>query len=282
MAQFLSLALQSETALWATRGSLVPRLGYWVVRTPSDPSYYYGNLLLLPVAPLADAVPLWQARFAEEFAGHEHQIQHTTFWWDAGVLSQATHDELVNRGFTIETTEVLRRDPQLPWAAAATFGHELEIREIAASETPKLAELADSLSDRHDDIYAAFLQRRARWQSQLIQRGLAHFYACFADNEVVASLGVFVQNGLARYQDVQTAAAYRRRGLASALVALAGQRTLAHQPTTLMIRAEPNGTAARLYRQLGFALVETTTSACRYPRNFGPRDFAAHVAPSET
>jgi GNAT superfamily N-acetyltransferase len=270
VAQFHSLALQSETALWATRGSIVPRLGYWVVRTPSDPTYFYGNLLLLPEAPLAETIPLWQARFAEEFAS---TVQHTTLWWDTGELSPVAVREFNHRGFTVETTEVLRRDPGLPWPAAATpLGPDIHIREISASETPLLAELADRLSDRHDAVFMTFLQRRARWQAQLIQRGLAHFFACFADQRVVASLGIFGHDGLARYQDVQTDAAYRRRGLATALVGLAGQHHAVAAATMLTIHTEPNSDAARLYRQLGFGLVETTTSVCRYPRSFGPND----------
>lgn len=268
MAQFHSLALQSEAALWATRGSVVPRLGYWVVRTPSDASYYYGNLLLLPEAPLAETIPLWQARFAEEFAGHVH---HTTFWWDTGELSSAARHAFIDRGFTVETTEVLRRDPGLAWPNIVTpLGPDIEIREISVAETPLLAALADRLSDRHDHVYFTFLQRRARWQAQLIQRGLAHFFACFADQRVVASLGIFVHHGLARYQDVQTDAAYRRRGLATALIGMAGQHHVVADTTTLTIHTEPNSDAARLYRQLGFGLVETTTSACRYPRSFEP------------
>ena len=266
MAPFHSLALQSETALWATRGSIVPRLGYWVVRTPSDPSYYYGNLLLLPEAPSAETIPLWQARFAEEFAG---TVQHTTLWWDTGELSPSARLEFINRGFTVETTEVLRRDPAVPWPAVTTLGPDIEVREISAFETPLVADLADLLSDRHDDMYRMFLQRRARWQAQLIHRGLAHFFACFADQRVVASLGIFGHDGLARYQDVQTNPAYRRRGLATALVSLAGQHSATSASTMLTIHTEPNSDAARLYRRLGFTLVETTTSACRYPRSFG-------------
>lgn len=246
----------------------MPRLGYWVVRTPSESSYYYGNLLLLPKAPQAETIPLWQARFAEEFTGHGH---HTTFWWDTGELSSAARHEFIDRGFTVETTEVLRRDPRLTWGVPSLgLGPDIELREIAASETPLLADLANRLSDRHDDMYLTFLQRRARWQGQLIQRGLAHFFACKASNRVVASLGIFVHDGLARYQDVQTDAAYRRRGLATALVGVAGQHPVVAATTMLTIHTEPNSDAARLYRKLGFALVETTTSACRYPRHFGP------------
>ena len=256
----------------------MPRLGYWVVRTPSDPAYYYGNLLLLPEAPRAETIPLWQARFAEEFAG---QVQHSTFWWDSGELNPAALREFGSRGFTVETSEVLRRDPRLPWVAQS-LGPDIEIREISAGETALLADLADRLSDRHDDVYLTFLQRRARWQGQLIQRGLAHFFACMTDHRVVASLGIFVHHDLARYQDVQTDAAYRRRGLATALVGVAGQHRAARGTTMLTIHTEPNSDAARLYRQLGFTLVETTTSACRYPRSFGPGQPDPSARPSGT
>jgi ribosomal protein S18 acetylase RimI-like enzyme len=256
-----SLALQTEIALWQTRGSVIARAGYWVVRTPSDLGYYFGNLLLLPSAPKAEEIALWQARFAEEFASTA--VKHVTLWWDQGLLDSAATRELTDRGFTVAATEVLTCDVGHMTMATGVSG--FEIRTLQPQQAVLLAELAISFADRHDDNYVEFLNRRARWQQQLMQRGLAQFVAAFDGDSAVASLGIFFHHRLARFQDVQTASGFRRRGLCTSLIRRAAELARQRGATTLVIHAEPQHQAAKLYRSLGFSSVEVTTSACRYP-----------------
>ncbi|HPH66554.1 MAG TPA: GNAT family N-acetyltransferase [Kofleriaceae bacterium] len=254
-----SLALQTELGLWSTRGNIVQRPGYIVVRTPSDYGYFFGNLLLLAQAPTAADVPLWQARFAEEFAGLP--VRHVTLWWDQGTLTTDAEQALVQHGFTIERVSVMSQ-PTRVMTARTVDG--ITLQELTAAQAEQLADLGLQINQRHDEAFTLFHQRRARWQKQLITRGLARFWGAFADGKLVASLGMFYHNGLARFQDVQTAATFRRRGIASALLCAAMDASTAARAQTAIIHAEP-GDAARLYESLGFAHVATAETACRYP-----------------
>ncbi|HET9989302.1 MAG TPA: hypothetical protein VFQ65_12315, partial [Kofleriaceae bacterium] len=66
---------------------------------------------------------------------------------------------------------------------------------------------------------------------------------------------------VARYQDVQTAVAYRKRGLASALLAAAARDV----PADRYVIMTAGGEAERVYARAGFQLAEHTVSACRRP-----------------
>jgi GNAT superfamily N-acetyltransferase len=256
-----SLALQTELMVWRTRGQVIERPAYWVVKTPSDPGYYFGNLLLLPQAPTADSVALWQARFAAEFPSTE--IRHITLWWDQGSLDADAQRSLSHAGFTIENIAVMSQASTGNMSEASV--PDVEIRPITIAEAPLLATLAASLADRKDDTYVHFLQRRAKWQQSLMIRGLAQFFGAFVSESLVASLGVVANETLARCQDVQTAIGYRKRGLASALLSRAAAWSHQRQVRRLVIFAEPGGAAHRLYRSIGFEQLATTASACRYP-----------------
>jgi GNAT superfamily N-acetyltransferase len=121
------------------------------------------------------------------------------------------------------------------------------------------------MGDRHDDTYRRFLQRRAAWHRDLVLRGIGHFYGAFDGSTLVASLGLVRVIDVARYQDVQTLPAYRKRGLARALLATAARAAFADGIERAVIVAEPGSAAARLYARTGFRTIELSLSACRYP-----------------
>ena len=274
-----SLALQTELGLWATRGQIIPRTGYTVVRTPSDPGYYFGNLLLLPQPPTADAIALWTARCKQEFA--DPAYQHATLWWDEGEVAPATRDILNWAGFAMEQTHVLTRDAATPFPLAP-LPPDIAVRTITGHEADALAALSQTVFPSNQAGYAAFCQRRANWQAQLIRRDLAVFFGAYHGATLVASLGIFFADASAvrpgtprwaRYQDVQTAPPFRQRGLAAMLLAHAAAHASARGCQQLVIVVAPENPAERLYQRLGFTRVATTQAACHYPRT-------SHLAPT--
>ena len=106
MKRVQSLGLTTELALLATRGTVEDRGDYLVVRTPDDPGYYYGNLLVLPAAPQVGEVAFWTRRFGDELGG-DPAIRHVTFLWDGVSGDTGAADELRAAGFTIEQTETM-------------------------------------------------------------------------------------------------------------------------------------------------------------------------------
>jgi ribosomal protein S18 acetylase RimI-like enzyme len=252
-----SVGLATDLELARTRGRCIDRGGYLVVVTPDDPTFYFGNLLVLPAPPEAGEVTRWTQTFAAELGGNP-AIRHVALRWDGTTGETGTEDELVAAGFEIERTQTM-----LATTIAATAPPGLELRELAATELPATAELEYANGDRHDEEFRSFLHRRAAWQQQLVASGRAHFFGAFDGGSLVGSLGIVPLGARARYQDVQTAASHRRRGIASALLALAAQSVPGRE---LVIVAEQDGAAARLYERVGFHTHELNRAALRRPR----------------
>jgi GNAT superfamily N-acetyltransferase len=248
-----SLALQTELALAQLRGRVIDRGDYIAVETPDDPGYHYGNLLVLPAPPQVGEVAYWTRRFADEI-GKRPGIEHVTLWWDGTTGDVGATAELAAAGFELERNAVMTARP----SDLAQRAPALPIRVLAGDEVIETAKLAYAVGDRHDESYRAFCERRAA-----SHRGVVTCFGAFDGAQLVASLGIVQLGALARYRDVQTLAAYRSRGLASALLATAAA---AVDPSSqLVIVTLDGGDAERVYERAGFRVTERTVSACKRP-----------------
>ena len=250
-----SVGLSTDLGLLATRGTIVDRGNYLVARTPEDPGYYFGNLLVLAAPPQVGEVAYWIRRFADEL-GRDPQIRHVTLRWDGIAGDTGAREELEAAGFKLEIDHVMTAGR----VTATAVGY--EIRALAPDEVPAIASLGFAIDDRHDESYRQFLQRRAGWQRALVEANKATFWGAFDAGELVGSLGLVPLGDVARYQDVQTAESHRKRGIASALIAAAAARCPCER---LVIVAMPGSEAQRVYERVGFTILERTVSACRYP-----------------
>jgi len=251
-----SVGLATDLELAATRGLITDRGGYLVVATPDDPDYYFGNMLVLPAPPQVGEVAYWSRKFAEEL--RDPAIRHVTLRWDGITGDTGATDELLAAGFKVETNAVL--SARLLTAPHVPF----EIRALAAREVPATAELEYADAERHDEAYRQFLLRRATWQQSLVASGKAAWFGAFDAGALVGALGLVALGNRARFQDVQTRATHRKRGIAAALLAAAAREVL---PVIqeLVIVAEAGGPAMRVYERVGFRPIERVASACRYP-----------------
>jgi ribosomal protein S18 acetylase RimI-like enzyme len=262
-----SLALTTELALAAMRGRVTDRDDYIVVETPDNPGYYDGNVLVLPAPPQVGEVAYWTRRFGDEL-GKDPAIKHVSLWWDGTNGDEGAATELRAAGFVLMSNQVMvaergSRAGEQPSVYAVAPSAPLVTRVLAPDEVLATADLAYTLGDRHDDSYRLFLDRRAAWHSELVTRGLAKFWGTFDGELLVASLGLVWLGKLARYQDVQTLPSHRRRGLAGALLSLSSHDAFARGAERVVIIAEPESEAARVYARLGFRTVERTVNARR-------------------
>ncbi|MDQ3338643.1 MAG: GNAT family N-acetyltransferase [Myxococcota bacterium] len=253
----LGLALATELELAATCGTITDRGDYLVVRT-NDPSYYFGNILVLASPPQVGEVAYWTRRFADEFRASSHSggVRHVAFRWDGSGGDPGARDELRAAGFSIEDHWVMASDRVAP--AEASY----PIRALRPDEMEAAAILSFAISDDHSDTYRHFLNRRAAWKADLVIAKLATFWGAFDGSELVGSLGLVPLDRVARYQDVQTAATHRKRGIASALLATAAA---AVDVDRYVIVADPESDASRIYTRAGFTVIERMVSAFSAP-----------------
>jgi predicted GNAT family acetyltransferase len=119
----------------------------------------------------------------------------------------------------------------------------------------------------HEDGYSTptFLEAQVRSARQLTEDGHATWFGAFCDGRLVSTLGIAGDGrGLARYQNVETHPDWRRRGLAGRLVYDAGTFALEELGArTLVMVADPDYAAIRLYRALGFTDGETQARLTR-------------------
>ena len=103
------------------------------------------------------------------------------------------------------------------------------------------------------------------------EAGHGESFGAFLDGRLRSVAGIYGKAaGTARYQEVATARAWRRRGLAGTLVWRAGLHGLGPLGArSVVIVAEPSGPAIGLYRSLGFVAVERQVQVTRAP---GPAD----------
>ena len=86
-------------------------------------------------------------------------------------------------------------------------------------------QIADNnLTGRYEPVlHERFIRARAEAQRDLCARGVAMFVGAFAGERLVGELGVVRCGATARYQDVGTDGAYRRRGIAAHLLGVAAR-----------------------------------------------------------
>jgi GNAT superfamily N-acetyltransferase len=252
-----SLAIRTELGLAATRGRVTDRGDHVVVETPDDPLYYFGNYLVMPAPPQVGEVGFWSRRFAEEL-GVNPDIRHVAFRWDGLSGDTGAIDELRAAGFTVEVDDVMIATDVA--SAAAPYA----LRRLAPSELDAASDLHWLVSERHDQQFRTFLDRRAIWQRELVSRGDAAFWGAFHGLQLVGSLGLVPLGDVARYQDVITHPDHRKRGIAAALVSTSASDVRAIGLRLVIVTAAGSN-ASRIYARAGFQLAEKTVSACRVP-----------------
>ncbi|MEO8705454.1 MAG: GNAT family N-acetyltransferase [Kofleriaceae bacterium] len=246
--------MATDLGLLARRGTVTDRGDYIVARSPDEPGYFYGNLLVLPAPPQIGEVAFWTRRFTDEL-GDDPAITHVTFRWDGITGDVGARAELEAAGFVIEVDQVMTA------TALAAPSTAFEIRPLVAADMAAVTALGFAIGDRHDEAFRAFHGRRGAWKRALVETGEAAFWGAFDRGELVGSLGLVPLGELGRYQDVQTAVSHRKRGIASALLAASARATTC---TQLVIVAMPDSDAARVYERAGFRVSERTASACRW------------------
>ena len=259
-----SLGFKTDLALLRLGGSEIEDRGdHLVVRSPHNPTFWWGNFLLLQAPPPVEDTDHWLEAFAREFPGAEH----VALGFD-GV--RGTTDELsgfAERGLSVEGQAVMTatgvHEPPRP-------NLEAEYRALSGdADWEQLVELQMACIDegQDPDSYREFTVAKVATIRGLVDGGHGGWFGAFRDGQLLSGMGLFRAGpGLARFQSVETRPEARGRGLAGTLVHhVSGYGFGVLGARTLVMVADPEYLAIRVYRSVGFTESETQLQAEKPP-----------------
>jgi ribosomal protein S18 acetylase RimI-like enzyme len=261
----ISLGYQTDLALLRLGGSRFEDRGdHLVVRSPHNPTHWWGNYLLVAQVPTPETSQGWLDRFAAEFPTAEH----VALGFDGTQSTVAELSWFAERGFGTEAAVVMTataaREPQ-------KLNKEATCRELRSDDDwAQSIELRMRCNDHPVDPFGhrAYVTAKAQTDRQVVGAGHGAWFGAFIDGALVSQMGLIAAGpGLARFQAVETDPDYRRRGLAGTLVYHVSGYGLANLGArTLVMVADPDYFAIDLYRSVGFAARETQLQIERPPK----------------
>ena len=261
-----SLGYRTDLMVRRLEGSLVEDHGdYLVVRSPDNPTYWWGNFLLLAAPPQPGDAEMWVAMFAAEFP----DAAHVTIGIDVTEVSAVHVSELTAERLRLQQSAVMTaqqvHQPPRP-------NREAVIRKLSGDEDwRQAADLRAVVNAGEPASDPAFLRARIAAERRISDAGHGSWFGAFLDRTLVAQLGLVTDaSGIARFQNVETHPAARRQGLAGTLVWHAGRHGLAELGAgTLVMVADPHDVAIRVYRSVGFTEAEAQLGFERQPSQDG-------------
>ena len=180
---------------------------------------------------------------------------HVSIGIDTADLADESRAAFEAAGMTVDVATVLTASSLQPPREV-----EAELRQLDSDDDWEArARLSQQLyPETPEERFMAFARQKNAQERRLVEAGRGRRFGAYVDDRLVSTAGIFVtEDGVARFQSVETHPEHRRRGLAAAVVHGAGRHGLDHLGVrTLVIVADTDDEAIGVYRRLGFEDLE--------------------------
>lgn len=250
--QNLSLGFRTEMIFHQFDGVVKDYKDYLVVKTPLNPGFMFGNLLLFYKAPTTGTLEKWKTLFKKEFQDLP-EVKHITFLWDSPSEGPGDTSELSAAGFKVDFSIVLTAQSV---HQPVKFNSEMEVRKIETDKEWKdvtEAQILSKSNEYDEKSYRLFKESQMNRYREMSIQGLGNWFGAFANGQLVGDLGLFRENDVGRFQSVETHPDYRRQGICGTLVyesAKFGFNSM--NLKELVMVADENYHAAKIYESVGF------------------------------
>ena len=255
-----ALQIQTDLMLRGFDGQRIDRPTHVVMRTPANPTFRWGNYLVFPDAPTADDLQRWPRIFTDEMQDIP-EVTHLAFTWDALDGALGASDAFVAAGYDRWTLATMSLTALAPEGRLPT---PCQIRYLETdADWAEWIELAEAQNDAQPPEYRegaghrAFVEKTCVGHRAMIAAGWGRWFGAYVDGRLASSMGLFVREGLGRFQAVDTHPDFRRRGLATTLLRHAVTEGLERMgANTLVIVADVDEAAIGIYAAAGFETTE--------------------------
>lgn len=261
-----SLGRETDLIFARFAGDVIDKGDYTLVQTKNNPGYHWGNFIIFSQAPKENSLHQWKSLFDREF-NYYKEPHHYVFTWDTEKDESGKYDDFIEDGFEFDRAVVLTSSKLNP---PKFFNQDIIIKRIETEiEWNSVLELQVLCADEKyvNEYYLDFKKAQMRNYQKMVKAEMGHWYGAFLDNKLVGDLGIFHNGEIARYQNVGTHPDFRKKGICGSLVYQAGliaQKD--YKINSLVMEADPEYHAARIYESVGFKPTETNYSLSWWKR----------------
>jgi len=256
-----SLGFRTEMIFHHFDGIVLDRNDYLVVKTPSNPGFMFGNLLLFFQAPRLGSLEKWKTLFRGEFKDTP-AVRHFTFLWDSPSEGTGDVTELRTEGFEVDFSVVLTALSVHP---PTKSNLQVEVRPIMTDTEWKEvteAQIFSKAAEYDEKSYRQFKEKQMARYRAMSEKGLGHWFGAFINGTLVGDLGVYQEGHIGRFQSVETHPDFRRQGVCGTLVYESAKYAFDKMGCThLVMVADENYHAAKIYESVGFTPTSKEYSA---------------------
>ncbi len=251
-----SLAYRTDLVFARFGGTVLERGAYTVILTESNPGYHWGNYILFDDGPRRGDLARWKDLFDEEL-GKRIKAGHYAFGWDLCGEEAGEVEEFLEAGFNLNRSLVLTAEAVVK---PAKSGQTVVVRELVEDREWEEATRGqiECRGPGHEYwSYCEFMRLKMQGYRDMSLAGLGKWFGAFLDGSLVASLGIFRDGTVGRFQNVVTNREHRNKGICRALVYETSVFALMTMGIErLVMVADEDYFAARIYESLGFRPTE--------------------------
>lgn len=256
------LSHKTDLIISSFSGEVIDRNNYIVIKTPSEPNYFWGNYLLFPKEPEKGDYQKWINIYKSEFV---NKPSFLTFTWDSSI--EGLVEEFINNNFKLSKYWVLSTQKV---NKPSKYNNNIEIRELKTEND------WEQYIDVHinENWYLSsqsqklFLESQRESAKRIVQSGKGKRFGAFLENKLVGEAGIYYEGNLGRYNQISTHQNFRRQGICGTLIYKISKIAFENMGIeTLVIVADEEYHATKIYMDVGFKVCEKQISLEWFDKN---------------
>lgn len=247
-----SLGLQTQLIMDNQTSQITENKSFIVCKTPERADYFWGNYLIMKSPPKKGDYKSWIQTYENEFCKIKDQ-GFCVILFDTIDGREAYLQDFIDNDFNVGEAKILTCTEIIK---PKQVNEDLKIKAYSSDEdwndyidvhfTPNW----DYGSDSDQKI---FLKQNSDEFKSFSDTGIAQRYGAFLNGKMIADLGVYWENGVARFNNIATHRDHRRKGACRKLVYEVCKLLLERDDiNTLVMEADEHYHAAKIYESVGF------------------------------